>query len=549
MKSNRISLCMIVKNEEEMIFQCLKSVENLVDQIIVVDTGSKDRTVDLASAFGAHIIFHDWKDDFSAARNASLKPADGDWVLILDADERLSSEATEKIRQAIDQEHVDCFALPLFDAQSLTLLPDQLETHRHLFKEPFYLHRLFRRTQDLKFRGAIHENVEGWLSKRKSQRLEAPIIHYGNVPEWRARKGKNERNFFLLKKEYEANPNDIKVLAYFLAESFRRDQGPQTMALSDEAWSKFQTAPIRLRMKFLPIATIRVTLQVKGNNNQRGLETLSQIRSWGIEHPHVEWLSGICHENLAAVSLGQERLFHLQSADAAYAACLATAGKPFKSEVTFGVNTWMSQIAKGRISLRLGNSLEAKNYFSGALDHLSRDGFDEERNPDRQQAVLGLIHCHSLTGAFNLALRLLRRERDLPKNDRELLRSEIYERSGHFDDFLTVFSELAKTQPEFVYSEASTCFSELIALINLYRGTFTSGPMTMGTLGAVLKGDIDALVEPVFFDEDRLARIVSYLLTEGSADLLNAWDEPSISLKLPQMKRLVLQLASNGESK
>ena len=92
-----ISLCMITKNEENYIEDCINSVKSIVDEIIVVDTGSNDKTKAIAQRLGAKLIDHKWKDDFSEARNESLKQATGDWILVLDADEVIASFDLPKI--------------------------------------------------------------------------------------------------------------------------------------------------------------------------------------------------------------------------------------------------------------------------------------------------------------------------------------------------------------------------------------------------------------------------------------------------------------------
>ncbi|MDR0498368.1 MAG: glycosyltransferase family 2 protein, partial [Holophagales bacterium] len=95
-----ISLAMIVKDEEAVLAHCLKSVEGLVDEIIIVDTGSRDKTLDIAQAFGAQVHHFKWCDDFAAARNESLKYCVNPWILILDADEAIDPLDYEKIKDA-----------------------------------------------------------------------------------------------------------------------------------------------------------------------------------------------------------------------------------------------------------------------------------------------------------------------------------------------------------------------------------------------------------------------------------------------------------------
>ena len=103
-----LSLAMIVKNEEKNLGHCLASVKDLVDEMVVVDTGSTDGTVALAESFGARLGHFPWTGDFAAARNESLRLSTGDWVLVLDADEAVDALDHPKVREAIAQE--DCQA-------------------------------------------------------------------------------------------------------------------------------------------------------------------------------------------------------------------------------------------------------------------------------------------------------------------------------------------------------------------------------------------------------------------------------------------------------
>ncbi|MFN4149737.1 MAG: glycosyltransferase family 2 protein, partial [Candidatus Sericytochromatia bacterium] len=94
----KLSLCLITKNEEKNIARCLDSVQGIVDEIILLDTGSTDKTVEIAKNYNAKIFYSDWENDFSKARNESINKATGDWILILDADEELKEEVKGQIR-------------------------------------------------------------------------------------------------------------------------------------------------------------------------------------------------------------------------------------------------------------------------------------------------------------------------------------------------------------------------------------------------------------------------------------------------------------------
>ena len=101
-----LSACLIVKNESLLLSRCLESLRSFVDEIIVVDTGSTDNTIEIAHSHGAQVKYFTWIDDFSAARNESLRHASGDWILYIDADEVIDSVNAGKIRQVITQKDI-----------------------------------------------------------------------------------------------------------------------------------------------------------------------------------------------------------------------------------------------------------------------------------------------------------------------------------------------------------------------------------------------------------------------------------------------------------
>ena len=99
-----VSLCMIVKDEADHLARCLRSAKPVVDDIVVVDTGSKDRSADIARAFGARVFEYAWQDDFAAARNVSISAAAGDWIFVLDADEVVSPKDYAHFREMVGRD-------------------------------------------------------------------------------------------------------------------------------------------------------------------------------------------------------------------------------------------------------------------------------------------------------------------------------------------------------------------------------------------------------------------------------------------------------------
>ncbi len=117
-KAKTLSVCMIAKNEEENLPRCLKNLQPIANEIILVDTGSTDRTKEIAHAFGAQVFDFPWNDDFSAARNFSLSKANGQWILVHDADEIISPKDYEKLRAIVHKKFQN--QLPIHSQQGIT---------------------------------------------------------------------------------------------------------------------------------------------------------------------------------------------------------------------------------------------------------------------------------------------------------------------------------------------------------------------------------------------------------------------------------------------
>ena len=195
-----LSLCMIVRDEAEMLPGCLKSVQAAVDEIVAVDTGSKDDTPRIAAAHGAKVCRHEWRDDFSEARNASLKHATGLWVLWMDADERLRPSEHPRLRRALTREAVGAYLVPVL---STTPTGSQV-THGH---------RLFRNDPRIQFSGRIHEQISPAIARVRARigRADFTIEHLGyNIPEDQLR-GKYTRNLRLLTMAKEREPRDAYI--------------------------------------------------------------------------------------------------------------------------------------------------------------------------------------------------------------------------------------------------------------------------------------------------------------------------------------------------
>ena len=201
----RLTVCLIAKNEEKFLGQCLASIRELASQIVVVDTGSNDRTVEIAKRAGAEVHEFVWNDDFSAARNEALKFATGDWVLFLDADEELLPAHRETILQEMQTVAVMAWRLPIIDQGR------ELEGRS-------YVPRLFRNAPGLFYVGRVHEQVFTSIEVRRAEwglenRLgKSALLHHGYTNEMVVSRDKIARNLRLLERAIEEIPDEPNLL-------------------------------------------------------------------------------------------------------------------------------------------------------------------------------------------------------------------------------------------------------------------------------------------------------------------------------------------------
>lgn len=192
---------MIVRNEETFLPDCLKSVEGVVDEMIVVDTGSTDGTVSIARAFGATVIHKEWGDDFSAARNIAIEQSTGDWVLYLDADERLDPAQGPFVRKLLANHQAGAYRIAVCGEENTGR---GMQRHRTLYP------RLFRRTPGVRFEGRIHEQIGPSLERNGSRIMNSGISirHIGYAQSEHVLLRKAERNLSILRSCIQRDPTD-----------------------------------------------------------------------------------------------------------------------------------------------------------------------------------------------------------------------------------------------------------------------------------------------------------------------------------------------------
>lgn len=221
-----LSLSMIVKNEEAMLEDCLKSVKNIVDEIVIVDTGSTDGTLKIAESFGAKISHYQWNDDFAAARNEALKNCTGEWILYLDADERLEASTVQNLRLILENSSDEIGAYVCTIESPHLQLDNSTELHRGGYP------RIFRNYgfPTIKFEGRVHEQIgPSIFAINKSISFSDVVInHFGYDTTRDVMEAKVKRNYQLLLKHINEEPTNSYAW-------FQLGQTLAQMKLFDEA--------------------------------------------------------------------------------------------------------------------------------------------------------------------------------------------------------------------------------------------------------------------------------------------------------------------------
>jgi len=207
-KKARVSLCMIVRDEEHNLAACLTPVAHLFDEIVIVDTGSRDKTREIARQFTPHVHEFTWCDDFAAARNESLRHATGDWICWLDADDRVRPEHVENLRALIgeldDRPRVFMMDTVIVPAAA-TSEEATLVTHP----------RLFRRHPDQRWQGRVHEQLVPEFSALGYEWIYTKIqIDHVGYQDRTVSERKSRRKLRLLRMDYAVNPDDPSTLLH-----------------------------------------------------------------------------------------------------------------------------------------------------------------------------------------------------------------------------------------------------------------------------------------------------------------------------------------------
>jgi tetratricopeptide (TPR) repeat protein len=346
-----LSLCMIVRDEEAMLTRCLAAAAPAVDEIVIVDTGSKDRTIEIAHEFGAKVIEREWTGSFSDARNVSFEAATGDWIIYLDADEVLVTEDTERLRALTGQVWREAFYL-VETSYTGELGDGAAVTNSAL--------RVFRNRPQYRFEGRLHEQIAHNLPTYAAGRIghsSVRVEHYGYLGAVRDAKEKSRRNLdLLLAQRAEAAPSAFLHFNIGTEYSVIGDHA-SALAEYERAWTLIESQGEEAH-DYVPALQHRIVSSLRFCGRPEDAITRA---GEGLER-FPGFTDLVFAQALAALALGRE-----QDAIELWERCIEMGDAPARYGAAVGGGTYLPRIALAELHLGRGELAPAKELLDWCL--------------------------------------------------------------------------------------------------------------------------------------------------------------------------------------
>jgi tetratricopeptide (TPR) repeat protein len=335
----RLSLCMIVRDEEEMLPRCLASVAAAVDEMVIVDTGSVDRTIEIAHSFGARVIEREWTGSFGEARNVAFDAADGDWTFVLDADELLVAEDVALLRSLTGRTWREAFYV------AETNYTGELDAGGAVAHNTL---RVFRNRPQYRYSGRLHEQIAATLPSHIPERIEytnVRIEHYGYLGAVRDAREKSRRNIELLRMQ-QAEGAQTPFLHYNLGAEYAVAGEPAAALVElERAWALLEGDPERDSYQFAPALANRLVRALRACG--RFADALARAEQALELFPGFTDL--VLEQGAACAALGA-----IEQAMAYYERCIEMGDAPRRYTATVGCGSYLPRIALGELRLSRG---------------------------------------------------------------------------------------------------------------------------------------------------------------------------------------------------
>lgn len=455
-RSQRLSMVMIARDEQLNIGRALLSVKDIVDEMIVVDTGSVDATVEIAESLGAKVFHFPWQDDFSLAKNVAIEQATGDWLLLMDADDELHPEDRQLVRELLLEESIDCF---FFD--TLSFFGEGGGLYVRMLQP-----RLVKNEPRFRFIGKIHETLN--LNGVRIDYCDIRMQHYGYLNTEVEVKKKIVRNRTLLEEELAQNPTAIH---YFYLGTEHLRAGDYGLAV--ETFERSQQ--LYLEMGIEPSSEML----------KKKIIAFQELCQYGRVYEEIEEAMKLYPDYtdlyfLRAETLEQEG--EIIEAIGAYRACIEQGEAPVTYSSMCGSGSYTAYYRIGYLYSEIGESEKAlEAYFDAlqcntsyvpavhaiAVELVKSKTNDEILTLLRRQFDLNIpianqyfAEAFSGAGAFELALVFLHQYEQLTPSfpeDLYLLKAQCLFYSGELQQAYDMFNEIPEQSQKYIRASFFKC--------------------------------------------------------------------------------------------
>ena len=358
-RKHSLSLCMIVKNEADCLARCIESLQSIPDEMIIVDTGSTDNTVEVAKKYGAIIKTYEWNNNFAQARNYALSFASKEWILVLDADEYLRPEDYNLFVSLLNAEGIDSYYIKTLN-----------------FTEPNnpascminLNHRLFKNHKGFHYVGAIHEQL---ISDEKviSKTTDLGFYHTGYLKEVVKSKNKPKRNSQILQSILDEDPNNSFHQFNLANEMFQLEKYEEAIELYNQAYEHTTVG-----QGYLPkLIVFRINALVANHQEKKALLAANEGIRLYPTFTHLMFVKGTIEEKLGLIT----------KAITSYETCL-TMGRPdAQLEFSKASETLWPHLKLATLYDYYGDSEKAIFHYNKYL----------ELNPSHYQILYAVASC------------------------------------------------------------------------------------------------------------------------------------------------------------
>ncbi len=492
----KISACVIAKNEAGNITRCLQSMQDIVDEMIVVDTGSTDDTTKIAEQLGAKVFHYKWNNDFAAARNYALEQAKGDWIIFLDADEYIVPEKIKNVRPFIEKLHGNR------KIESVVCRMENTEGVGGPLRSSNPTVRIFRNSRAIRYEGTVHECIYKRGKPTQSVMDDKQLVvicHTGytqkTIPE------KLLRNTALLEEDL-ANGIVRNLTYHYLSDAYwRLGQYEKAVEFAHKALKKMGQSNTLFAYK--PYVILMASMPKLKTYSEEAIEAICEeaIERFS-HHPEIWFYRGLYYLSIGRYQLALTSLLKSLKTNECY--------NDLNLNNDFYALTPIAYLNIAKLYDMMNQSAKALDYYVRALQH---DKFNQEafhglisliRKQNAADIVYFLNNFYHIADEADVGFLVLHLSRLKVKKVLDYYHKVWFERFGHKEYVgmvLLIHGQFEQAFQIFAasFQESGDCGAELLAVISLLIG---GDPGWLNSLGSKMKASFKKIISVFFQSEE-----------------------------------------------